>query len=54
MLNLVLFIFPIVGVILSNFIGISVCKTYIENRLVPQKEYNETLFNIMFYNRIFC
>lgn len=49
MLNL---IFPIVGVILSNLFGFNICKTYIENRLVQQKEYNEPLFNIIFYNSI--
>ena len=37
-------IFPIIGVILTNLIGLNILKTYIDNRLQIKKEYNEVLF----------
>lgn len=45
-------IFPIIGVILTNLIGLNILKTYIDNRLQIKKEYNEVLFYIVFFNSI--
>ena len=45
-------IFPIIGVILTNLIGLNILKTYIDNRLQIKKEYNEVLFYIIFFNSI--
>jgi len=43
-------IFPILGVVLTNLLGINILKSYIDNRLLFGKEYNELLFYITFFN----
>lgn len=43
-------IFPILGVVLTNLLGINILKSYIDNRLLFVKEYNELLFYITFFN----
>jgi len=45
-------IFPILGVVLTNLLGINILKSYIDNRLLFGKEYNELLFYITFFNCI--
>lgn len=43
-------IFPILGVVLTNLLGINILKSYIDNRLLFRREYNELLFYITFFN----
>jgi solute carrier family 50 protein (sugar transporter) len=45
-------IFPILGVILTNLIGIELLYTYYRNRIVLIKNYNEVLFITIFFNSI--
>ena len=45
-------IFPIIGVILTNLLGINIIYTYYENRNIEKKEYNEYLFYILFFNSL--
>ena len=47
---MLLLIFPIIGVILSNFFGLNILYSYIINRTNLTKEYNEILFTIIFFN----
>ncbi len=44
--------FPIIGVLLTNLLGINICKSYIDNRITKKKDYNEILFLISFFNSI--
>jgi hypothetical protein len=45
-------IFPIIGVILTNLLGVNIIYTYYENRIVEKQEYNEYLFYILFFNSL--
>jgi solute carrier family 50 protein (sugar transporter) len=45
-------IFPIIGVILTNLLGVNILYTYYENRIVEKQEYNEYLFYILFFNSL--
>lgn len=44
--------FPITGVLLTNLLGINICKSYYDNRISKKKDYNEILFLISFFNCI--
>jgi len=45
-----IFIFPIIGVILTNFFGLNILYSYVINRTNLIKEYNQLLFTIIFFN----
>lgn len=49
---MLLLIFPIIGVILSNFFGLNILYSYVKNRANLINEYNEILFTILFFNSI--
>lgn len=46
------YIFPIIGVILTNLLGTNIIYTYYENRNIEKQEYNEYLFYIIFLNSL--
>lgn len=45
-------VFPIIGVILSNFFGLNIGYSYYLNRTNLIQEYNEILFTIIFFNAL--
>jgi len=47
-----LIIFPVIGVILTNFFGLNILYSYVFNRTKLVQEYNEILFTIIFFNCI--
>jgi uncharacterized protein with PQ loop repeat len=47
-----LVIFPVIGVVLTNFFGLNILYSYIKNRTKLLQEYNEILFTIIFFNCI--
>ncbi len=46
------YIFPIIGVILTNLLGANIIYTYYENRNIEKQKYNEYLFYILFFNSL--
>jgi uncharacterized protein with PQ loop repeat len=47
-----LVIFPVIGVVLTNFFGLNILYSYVINRTKLVQEYNEILFTIIFFNCI--
>ena len=45
-------IYPIIGVILTNLLGLNILYTYYNNRIIEKNQYNEYLFYIIFFNNL--